>query len=169
MKCHPCPSPFDIPEILEPIGKHLQGRDQANCFRVSKTFYNGFILRCIERSSLISNIHQRWHPTGSSLNWYKHHIQRLLFVGAFVAEYFSLHGCRRLQTIDCNIPWLQPKRKSVKWSNVSLSSHSSLQHIHILSKKSTFDYRIIPLGPLSDHSKQDSDDLRFCKALIKDP
>ncbi|KAF9155081.1 hypothetical protein BGX21_002136, partial [Mortierella sp. AD011] len=101
--------PFDIPEILDLIGKSLSYKDQVNCLRVSKAFYSVFILDVWRTISVGPKSHnyvsrKPIYPTGWALERNKEYIQVIEFQGEYPYEYFGLHGCRRLQTLIIRPP-----------------------------------------------------------------
>ncbi|KAG0224713.1 hypothetical protein B0O80DRAFT_440878 [Mortierella sp. GBAus27b] len=111
-------NPLAIPEIIEVISNHLWRRDRVRCLRVSRLFYSVFLPRVWHKVVLepppsplpfyrttinvFLDQHQQAlsYPTGDALQRHKHYIQELEFRGEYPSEYFSLHGCTHLHTIN---------------------------------------------------------------------
>ncbi|ORY95969.1 hypothetical protein BCR41DRAFT_426832 [Lobosporangium transversale] len=95
-------NPFEIPEIILLIGRHLDQDALLCCIRISKIFHNtlvGLIWRFIVVESY-SRTGLRY-PNGKPLQHNKKYIEELVFYNHFPDEFMSLQGCDRLRFIKC--------------------------------------------------------------------
>ncbi|KAG0304374.1 hypothetical protein BGZ98_005604 [Dissophora globulifera] len=96
--------PFELPEIVEAVSRHLWRPDYLRCLTVSKIFYH--VLRprlyhsILLQSPHVSRRNECRYPSGGVLEGSKHHILEIKFFGRYPEEYLHLKGCTRLHTIS---------------------------------------------------------------------